>query len=421
MEKIIDRTIIKFGFYGFFKNLRFFEPFIYLYFLSIGLTFFQIGLLISIRELSIYICEIPTGIIADVGGRKKAILICFILYVISFLLYYLSQSFWLLAVASIVFGLGEAFRLGTHKAIIFDYLDRRGISDKKAEVYGFTRSISLLGSALSAIIAALLLVWSRDYHLIFLFSIIPYLMAFLLVLTYPPDRGSRLLCKEIIPLIVDHTKKSSVSLRSVKNLQLCLVNSAVFDGVFKGTIDYAQPIVRSLVLTYPLLLFIDNPHTRETLLIGLFYLVINIVGALSSRWAHYLNHHFSSLDRPLNVLFLSQAVLLLLISLVLEVHLLPLFIFFLLLYVNSNLRRPLLLSYLVQEIQPEQRATMLSIESQLKSLTLIILAPILGRIVDLFSIRSMFLSLSLVLLLLYLTMLRFRSLKNMKTFQKIDG
>ena len=180
-EEILDRNIIKFGFYGFFKNLRFFEPYIYLYFLAIGLSYFEIGLIISIREISMYIFEIPTGFIADIWGKKRSMLLCFVLYIFSFIIYYFSHTFLFLAFASVLFGLGEAFRLGTHKAIIFDYLDWRGISDKKSEVYGFTRSVALYGKALSAIVAAVLLIWLGNFHIIFLFSIIPYVCAFILI------------------------------------------------------------------------------------------------------------------------------------------------------------------------------------------------------------------------------------------------
>jgi len=412
-EKIIDRTIVKFGFYGFFKNLKFFEPFIYLYFLSIGLSYFEIGLIISIRELSMYIFEIPTGFIADIWGRKKSILLCFVLYSISFVIYYLAYSFLFLAVASIIFGLGEAFRLGTHKAIIFDYLDWRGIGGKKARVYGFTRSVALFGSALSAVIAAGLLIWSEDYHLIFLFSIIPYFMAFMLVLTYPPERGAGCDRKFKLSTIIEHTRESFGNLRKVKDLRLSLVNSAVYDGVFKTARDYIQPVISNFVIAYPILVFIEDGHTRQTLLISFFYLSINILGAFSSRWTHNLNRFFPSVDLPLNYLFLIQAVLLLGAGFFIELNLAAVFILFLLLYIGSNLRRPLLLSYLVDRIEEDQRATMLSIESQLKSLAVIVLAPVLGRIADIFSIRVMFMSVSALLFIIYLSYLRFES-------QKID-
>mgnify|MGYP006306449629 CR=1 FL=1 len=127
-----DKNIWKFSFYGFFKNLKFFEPFLYVYFLSIGLTYFQIGTLISIREVVKNVWEVPSGIFADHYGRKSAMKICFVLYIISFIIFYFGYNFLVIIPAMIFFGTGEAFRSGTHKAIIFTYVDYINISDKKA-------------------------------------------------------------------------------------------------------------------------------------------------------------------------------------------------------------------------------------------------------------------------------------------------
>ncbi len=49
---IKDRQYYKFCFYGFLKNLRFFEAFLLLFFLESGLTFLQIGWLYAVREIS---------------------------------------------------------------------------------------------------------------------------------------------------------------------------------------------------------------------------------------------------------------------------------------------------------------------------------------------------------------------------------
>jgi len=38
-----NKDIIKFGFYGLLKNLKFFEPFLWLYFLVNGLSLLEIG------------------------------------------------------------------------------------------------------------------------------------------------------------------------------------------------------------------------------------------------------------------------------------------------------------------------------------------------------------------------------------------
>ena len=177
----------KFCFYGFLKNLRFFEAFFILFLIERGLTFTQIGILYAIREISINILEIPSGIIADVFGRKKALLGSFVAYMISFAIYFLASGFWLFTSAFILYGVGDAFRTGTHKAMIMDFLKLNGWEDQKIAYYGHTRSWSQKGSAISSLIAGLIVFYTGSYQIIFLFSIFPYLLNFLLVLSYPGD------------------------------------------------------------------------------------------------------------------------------------------------------------------------------------------------------------------------------------------
>src|SRR6056297_1120595 len=180
-----DKNIWKFSFYGFFKNLKFFEPFLYIFFLSIGLSYFQIGTVISIREIIKNVFEIPSGIFADNYGRKSSLKICFIFYIISFVFFYFGFNFIVIVIAMVFFGAGEAFRSGTHKAIIFSYLDYKNISDQKVEVYGRTKSYSLLGSSLSAILGAVVVFVESGYRYIFLLSVLPCIIDFFLISSYP--------------------------------------------------------------------------------------------------------------------------------------------------------------------------------------------------------------------------------------------
>ncbi|MCJ7735390.1 MAG: MFS transporter, partial [Anaerolineales bacterium] len=148
-----DSMFYRFSLYGFLKNLRFFDPFILLIFRSYGLSFLQIGLLYSIRNIATNFLEIPTGVLADSFGRRKAMITSFISYIFSFLILYLLVDFWSLALAMILFAFGEAFRSGTHKALILEYLKINQISDLKVAYYGLTRSASQFGSAINALIA----------------------------------------------------------------------------------------------------------------------------------------------------------------------------------------------------------------------------------------------------------------------------
>jgi len=100
----------KFQLYGFLKNLRFFDPFIILFFREMGLSFLQIGVLYSIREVSTNALEIPTGVIADSFGRRRAMLFSFSSYLVSFGLFYAFHSFWVYALAMVAFAFGDGFR-----------------------------------------------------------------------------------------------------------------------------------------------------------------------------------------------------------------------------------------------------------------------------------------------------------------------
>ncbi|MFW5710309.1 MAG: MFS transporter, partial [Spirochaetota bacterium] len=186
MEKFRkDTQFWKFAFYGFVKNLRFFDPYLILFFREVGISYFQIGVLFSIREIATNLLEIPTGIIADSYGRRRAMMAAFAVYILSFAVFFFFPAFVPYIGAMLLFALGEAFRSGTHKAMILDYITRHGMADQKVHYYGHTRSWSQRGSALSALIAGLIVFVHGQYHQVFLYSIIPYIIGFFLLKSYP--------------------------------------------------------------------------------------------------------------------------------------------------------------------------------------------------------------------------------------------
>ena len=180
-----DALIRKFCFYGLIKNLKFFEPFLIIYLLSMNLSLFSIGVLYSIREITNYIFEVPSGIFADHYGKRTELMLCFVLYIISFVFFFIGGKFYVLCLAFVFFGLGEAFRSGTHKAIIMSYLEERDWFSFKSFVYGRTRSFSMIGSAISSFVSVIFLFGFNNLRLLFLFCIVPYIADFLLIASYP--------------------------------------------------------------------------------------------------------------------------------------------------------------------------------------------------------------------------------------------
>jgi len=146
--------LTRFCLYGFLKNQQYFEPFLVLVLLDKGLSFFEIGLLVAFREVTVNLFEVASGAVADVYGRRRAMITSFAAYIVSFLLFGLASSLLALFAAMFFFGIGEAFRTGTHKAMIFAWLRSQGREKERTAVYGRTRSWSKLGSALSVVLAA---------------------------------------------------------------------------------------------------------------------------------------------------------------------------------------------------------------------------------------------------------------------------
>ncbi len=391
-----DLQYIKFCSYGFLKNLRFFDPFIILFFRESGLNFFQIGVLISIRELTTTVLEIPTGIIADVIGRKNAMLASFTSYILSFIIFYFSTNFYYYIFAMIFFANGEAFRSGTHKAMIIQYLKLKGLSKLKTEYYGHTRSWSQRGSAISSLIAGGLVLYSGSYRIVFLASIIPYILELFLMASYPNElNGNRM----------NISSKSAFSsfkdFLSSKDFRKGILSSSVFAAAFKSVKDYLQPLLKSTIVSFPLLLSFSEKQ-RSSILVAIVYFVLFFLTAIASQNSGNFQRRMKSITKAMNITFIFGIIIIAFAGISYEFKIYPIaIIIFIFLYLLQNLRRPLAMSYLSEIIPTEYTATGLSIESQLKTILVTVFAPILGFFADKFGIGKGIVIFAIILFVLY--------------------
>ena len=177
--------LARFCLYGFLKNQRYHEPFLVLALVEQGHSYLDVGLLIGFRELCVNLLEIPSGAIADLYGRRRAMIAAFVAYIAAFLLLASAPGLGLLFAAMGLYAVGEAFRSGTHKAMIFTWLKKQGREDEKAEVYGRTRSWSKRGSAVAALVAAAIAWMTGDFSGVLWFTAIPYTLGLINLATYP--------------------------------------------------------------------------------------------------------------------------------------------------------------------------------------------------------------------------------------------
>ncbi|MFP4664283.1 MAG: MFS transporter [Bacteroidales bacterium] len=379
-----NRQYYKFSLYGFFKNLRFFEAFLMLFFLSKGLDYWQIGVIYTVREVTRNIFETPSGVVSDSIGRRSSLAFSFTLYITSYLVFYFSESYGIILFAMFFFAAGDALRSGTNKAMIYSYLDHKGWAEDKAAYYGNTRSWSQSGYALSSLMGAAFIWFSGNYSFLFLASVVPALLNLMLILSYPrkmersPDairetsvvKAFRstflLLWKQMGKLIFWH------------NTNLVALHS----GYYKAVKDYLQPIMASLALSIPLLSS-ESELRRQALWVGVFYFVIYSLSSIASR----NSGRFSELvKRPARALSISMYSGLFLgisggifawqgmtgVSVAMLTGI----------FLVENIRKPIGVGNLADSTHAGSWTSVLSLESQTASLYGALMAPLIGVFAD---------------------------------------
>ena len=389
----------KFSLYGFLKNQQYYEYFLLLAFRQMGLSYFIIGLLIAFREIMVNLMEIPSGAIADLGGRRRAMIFSFVAYIVSFFIFGLSGTLslkgvleqhsliLLLMLAMFFFAVGEAFRSGTHKSIIFLWLEMEDRIQDRTRVYGYTRSWSKIGSAVSVVLACIFVSLTSNYIYVFFFAIIPYGLNILNLSSYPRELDGRTVESISIGSMLGHLKDALVISFKRPSLKRLLLESMGFEGFFKASKDYLQPVLKAAALPVSAVFFSGMGLTDEqksVVLIGPVFFILFLLSAVASRNAYLLVEGRGGEESAARWLWG--------ITVLTGLFLLPAMFYgsytgmilgFVFLYILQNIWRPVLISRFNANTDSYQGATVLSIESQAKSVSTMLIAPFLGLSIDL--------------------------------------
>ncbi|MDP8225281.1 MAG: MFS transporter [Candidatus Lernaella stagnicola] len=383
--------IRRFSLYGFLKNQQYFEPFLILYLRDLGLSFTMIGVLIGYREVLVNLFEVPSGVVADLWGRRRSMVTGWFSYIISFVLFALaprgSVGLVVLFAAITFFAGGEAFRTGTHKAMIFTWLRLEGRTSERTKVYGLTRSWAKAGSALSVIIAGVLVFVTGGYRYIWWLCLAPYVANMFNLATYPKELDGEVADggMSVKKLFVELWRSIRLILRH-RPLRGLFAESLGFDGLFTTTKDYIQPIVRQAALTLPLFALLEGEQ-RVAVLVSAAYLLIYLIGFFAARNAHRIETWSGGDVQGARRVWLGNLVTFgaLLVLLVFEQYVWAIVVY-LVAHLLHNIWRPLMLSRYDEHTPSERQATVLSVDAQAKSAFAMVFAPIIGFSVDHFGL-----------------------------------
>ena len=132
-----------------------FQPVLVLFFQERGLDFTDIALLNTVYALTAIVCEVPTGVLADRFGRRRAMVAGAVLMAIGCLVDYRGASFWAFAVGEGLLALGLTLSSGADSAYLYDLLRDAGRLDKYRAYEGRATAGKMIGAAAALAVGGL--------------------------------------------------------------------------------------------------------------------------------------------------------------------------------------------------------------------------------------------------------------------------
>lgn len=344
-------------------------PFYVLYFLDIGLSFFQIALISGIRSVISLIFEIPTGVIADRYGRKFSVILGYVLTAVSLALIPVWDTFWIIALIFAFDALFETLVSGADRAWAVDLIESadKNLLDKYFLKTRFFRNIGMI---IAPIAAGLIISVSSMKYLWFVFAIGIIISTIILAFAREiksHNPSSNAISNQFKELIKD----SAEAIKSALNHKILVL---LFLGIF---IFYFVDEISSLVWTpYLVNNGLDLP------LIGYLFSIISALGIILPLVAQWLLKKKSKLF----ILFFSAVgYSILLIWAGKTNSILLIAVIFIIFSSIDEIFLPLEESLTNEFISSRQRAAILSVKSMTESLASIIGAPLAGYILGFIS------------------------------------
>lgn len=226
---------------SFLKNQIYFVPILVIFFQDLGLDYSQIFWILTGGAVFSFIIEIPTGIFADLYGKRKSIIISKAIIAISFVAFGFAGGFWTLLLANLLYELGKSFRSGTETAYAYDYLSEDKNSPSYTEVKAKQKFYARVSESIAAAVGGFLAV-QLGFNAVFFIAAIPAVFNFLQTLTWSKikEYGGKKDLKETMVF----TKQALRGIWKTQGLPVLVLNILIFTSTFVALATFIQPYMK---------------------------------------------------------------------------------------------------------------------------------------------------------------------------------
>ncbi|MFT4712489.1 MAG: MFS family permease [Candidatus Azotimanducaceae bacterium] len=167
MERKLKRNITVLYIFSFFWMSMIIIPIIVPFFESKGLTLSQVFYLQAIFAFFVVVFEIPSGYVADMLGRKNALLAGSLFHGLGYSWLYFADSFVGLVAFEMLVGIGLSLLSGADLSLLYDSQEALGQSpEEKTRGIANMRFSKSVAEGVSALIGGVLIAWSFEVTVI---------------------------------------------------------------------------------------------------------------------------------------------------------------------------------------------------------------------------------------------------------------
>ena len=347
-----------------------------LFFIQNGLSLLQIGLLESIFHGTSLLCEIPSGMLADRFSYKTNLYLARLSSIGSSILILFGQgNFWIYAIAMMVNAWSYNFDSGTSTAFLFDSAVEAGQKDRYLQISSFLSGVAEVTRTLGTVVAGFFihgaLAWT--YYIAIGLSLLSILLIFLMrEPESKSDERSHLTLKRILEVVKQEWQEKPVLFYWMLTYQLVGTIMCMF------YFYYQQKISDLASWQVSLIMLIGS---------GFNLLAVYLASQIGKKW---------NSNQVFPILVALTGLTLLLVGLKTPFAYLSVYLLTNALYA---VYQPIYYNDLQAYLPSSVRATMLSINSMMFSLSMIVIFPLTGWLIDTCGFIAVFLMLGLITLI----------------------
>ena len=347
-----------------------------LFFIQNGLSLLQIGLLESIFHGTSLLCEIPSGMLADRFSYKTNLYLARLSSIGSSILILFGQgNFWIYAIAMMVNAWSYNFDSGTSTAFLFDSAVEAGQKDRYLQISSFLSGVAEVTRTLGTVVAGFFihgaLAWT--YYISIGLSLLSILLIFLMKEPESKsDERNHLTIKRILEVVKQEWQDKPVLFYWMLTYQLVGTIMCMFYYYYQQKISDLASWQVSLIM------LIGS---------GFNLLAVYLASQIGKKW---------NSDQVFPVLVALTGLALFFVGFKTPFAYLSVYLLTNALYA---VYQPIYYNELQAYLPSSVRATMLSINSMMFSLSMIVIFPLTGWLIDTCGFVAVFLVLGLITVL----------------------